>query len=152
VVREVAAPVQRVWDTLTDWPSHGRWVPMTTVRTLSDLPGGVGARFVARSGLGPLGFDDPMTVTTWQPPTDGSPGRCEFRKTGRVVEGFAAFTMTETSPGRTRLEWTEAITVVGVRRVPGAELVSRVMGRAVFGRAVARAAAEAESASVDRTS
>lgn len=95
-VVDVAAPLQAVWDRLTDWPSHGRWVPLTTVRVTTPLSTGVGARFCGRTSLAPagldrLGFDDPMEVTGWLPPADGLPGRCEIRKLGRVVRGTAAF-------------------------------------------------------------
>lgn len=95
-VVDVDAPVQDVWDRLTDWPSHTRWVPLTTVRVLTPLATGVGARFVGRTslsaaGLDRLGFDDPMEVTAWLPPADGLPGRCGIRKLGRLVRGSAAF-------------------------------------------------------------
>jgi hypothetical protein len=30
-----------------------------------------GTRFVGRSYLGPVGFDGPMTVTLFEPPTEG---------------------------------------------------------------------------------
>lgn len=95
-VVDVPAPPQVVWDRLTDWPSHTRWVPLTTVRVTTPLATGVGARFVGRTSLAAvrldrLGFDDPMEVTGWLPPADGLPGRCGIRKLGRVVRGSAAF-------------------------------------------------------------
>ncbi len=95
-VVDVDAPVQAVWDRLTDWPSHTRWVPLTTVRVLTPSATGVGARFVGRTSLAALGldragFDDTMEVTQWLPPGDGLPGRCGIRKLGRVVRGSAAF-------------------------------------------------------------
>lgn len=95
-VVDVPASVQDVWDRITDWPAHGRWVPLTVVRVTTPLATGVGARFVGRSSLAPLGldrvgFDDTMEVTTWLPPADGLPGRCEIRKLGRLVRGGAAF-------------------------------------------------------------
>lgn len=95
-VVDVPVPVQEVWDRLTDWPAHTRWVPLTTVRVATPLATGVGARFVGRTslaavGIDRLGFDDPMEVTAWLPPADGLPGRCGIRKLGRVVRGSAAF-------------------------------------------------------------
>lgn len=117
---EIAAGVQDVWDLLTDWPAHGRWVPLTAVRVLTPLATGVGARFVGRSslaavGLDRLGFDDPMEVTVWQPPADGLPGRCDVRKLGRVVRGTAGFDVVALpSPDgtpRTRVLWEEDIDI-----------------------------------------
>jgi uncharacterized protein YndB with AHSA1/START domain len=102
---EVAAPVSAVWAALTDWPRHGRWVPLTTVRTLTARPDGVGARFVGRTGAGPLAFDDPMEVTEWLPPGDGRPGRCAVRKLGRVVRGTAAFDVAPVDHDRTLVVW-----------------------------------------------
>lgn len=119
-VTEIAAPAQDVWDRLTDWPSHGRWVPLTRVSVLTPLATGVGARFVGRSslaviGLDRLGFDDPMEVTVWQPPTDGLPGRCDVRKLGRVVRGTAGFDVVALAPvdgsPRTRVLWEEDIDI-----------------------------------------
>ena len=50
-------------------------------------PGRCRRDFVGRTGMGPVGFHDPMTVTGWKPPTASDPGRCTVRKTGRVVLG-----------------------------------------------------------------
>ncbi|MGJ7442324.1 SRPBCC family protein [Aquipuribacter sp. MA13-13] len=117
---DVRAPVEDVWARMTDWPAHGRWVPMTTVRVLTPLAGGVGARFVGRSslavvGLDVLGFDDPMEVTLWRPPSGTGPGRCEVRKLGRVVTGTAAFDVVPVpqDDGRplTRVVWEEDIQI-----------------------------------------
>ncbi len=115
---DVRAPAGEVWALMTDWPAHGRWVPLTTVRVLTPLAGGVGARFVGHSslavvGLDRLGFDDPMEVTLWRPPSGTGPGRCEVRKLGRVVTGTAAFDVvpTPTADGTplTRVVWEEDI-------------------------------------------
>jgi len=95
-VVDVPVPVQDVWDRLTDWPCHTRWVPLTTVVVTTPRATGVGARFLGRTslaavGLDRLGFDDPMEVTDWLPPAGGLPGRCGIRKLGRLVRGRAAF-------------------------------------------------------------
>ena len=118
---DIEAPAGDVWALLTDWPAHGRWVPMTAVRVLPPLAPGVGARFVGRSslaslGLDRVGFDDPMEVTAWRPPTGTSPGRCEVRKLGRVVTGTAGFDVVALPAvdGRpaTRVVWDEDIEIV----------------------------------------
>lgn len=145
VRREVAAPAATVWRALVDWPAHGRWTPLTSVRTTSGRPDGVGAQFVARTGLGRLGFDDPMTVTQWNPPTAGGVGRCTVRKTGRVVHGGATFSVTPRDSG-CLVQWVEEVSVTGVRRWPFGRTASRLVGRLVFGRVLARMAREVESA------
>ncbi len=117
---DVPAPAADVWALMTDWPAHGRWVPLTRVRVLTPLAEGVGARFVGRSslavvGLDGLGFDDPMEVTAWQPPAGGRPGRCVVRKLGRAVTGTAAFDVVELppqdGPPLTRVVWEEDIEI-----------------------------------------
>jgi hypothetical protein len=145
VGRDIAAPAGRVWATLTDWPAHGRWVALTRVRTTSERVAGVGASFVTRTAVGPVGFDDPMTVTTWSPPTATEAGRCDLRKDGRFVLGSAAFVVRPLGPGRCRLEWTEDLEVAGLRRLPLAGAATRLAGRAVFGSVVRRLAREVEA-------
>src|SRR3954451_24040861 len=129
VRRELAAPAERGWAVVTDWPRHGSWVALTKVWTTSDRPDGVGASFVGRTGVGPLGFDDPMTGRRWEPPTGTTTGRCELRKTGRVVLGVASFAVVPLGADRSRLEWTEDVEVAGVRRLPFSGAASRVVGR-----------------------
>ena len=58
IVREVPLPPAEVFARLTEWERHGEVVPLTTI---TPRPGG----FLARTGVGPLGFDDPMDVVTW---------------------------------------------------------------------------------------
>lgn len=144
VRREVAAPAESVWSRLVDWPAHGRWVPLTTVTVTSAGAGGVGQTFVGRTGIGPVGFDDPMTVSVWQPPTDGREGRCTVRKTGRVVLGAADLTVRPLGPTRCAVEWTETADVVGLRRLPLAGRVTAWVGAVAFRRVLARMAAEVE--------
>ena len=110
-VRDVRAPAPAVWDALVDWPRHGDWVPLTVVRILTVRPGGVGARFVGRTGAGPLAFDDPMEVTAWQPPEGDRPGRCDVVKQGRVIGGSAWFSVAPLAAGRCRVAWHEDVTV-----------------------------------------
>lgn len=98
------------WALLTDWPSHSRWIPATVV-TVTEQTGGVGTRFVGRTGVGPLAFDDPMTVTVFEPPVDGRSGRCEVEKTGRVVLGAAGFVVRADGPTACTVTWWEDVTL-----------------------------------------
>lgn len=79
---------ETAWERLWDLQRHSVVIPLTTV-TL-DPPATALAQdveFRGRTGLGPLGFDDTMRVTHWQPPSDGSPGRAVMEKTSRVLGG-----------------------------------------------------------------
>ncbi|MFI5935533.1 SRPBCC family protein [Actinoplanes sp. NPDC051494] len=144
---EVAAPATRVWAELVDWPRHGDWVPLTVVRVTTANAGGVGAGFVARTGIGPLAFDDPMTVTRWQPPAGNSPGdtpgRCDVEKHGRLIHGTAWFEVTPLPGGHARATWHEDVTVTPHALTRHASPLLSAIGRIGFAhtlRAMARAA------------
>ncbi|MFD5573717.1 SRPBCC family protein [Streptomyces cadmiisoli] len=109
--RTVPLPLPEAWRRLTDWPRHGEVVPLTRVTVTTPPPTREGTRFVARSGVGPLAFDDPMEVTVWQPPTEDTPGRCRLDKRGRIVRGFAEIEVHPGPGGRTRVLWREELRV-----------------------------------------
>lgn len=139
VERTVHSSAVAVWGRLTDWRAHGGRVPLTRIVGVSAPATGVGARFTARTGVGAVGFDDPMEVVAWSPPGAGrAVGRCRLVKRGRVVRGWAEIEVygpeadTGYGEGPVRVVWREEI---GVRGVPRAldPLVART-ARAVFTR------------------
>ena len=109
----VARPAGAVWRRLTDWPQHGRWIPFTRVGLLTPHPDGVGARFVGRTALGPVGFDDPMEVVRWQPPAGDEAGDeagvCDVVKQGRLLAGRARFEVLPVGPARSVVTMTEDV-------------------------------------------
>ncbi|MGI5184444.1 SRPBCC family protein [Dactylosporangium sp. CA-152071] len=150
VTLDVAAPAGRVWAALVDWPRHGDWAPLTSVRVVTPRPDGIGATFVARSGIGRVGFDDPMTVAVWRPPAGDEPGdepgRCDVDKSGRVIHGTAAFDVIPLPGGRSLVVWHEDVTVMPhalTRRFP---LIVTAVGRIGFRRALRAMAREVERA------
>jgi hypothetical protein len=103
---DVAASAQATWDAVVDWERQGRWLPVTKVKVVAAGPDrGLGTRFVARTGVGPLAVVDRMTVTEWDPPR-----RATVTKTGRVMRGSAWFEVRPLDSGRCRLVWGEALT------------------------------------------
>lgn len=142
VSRAVRAPADVVWDVLTDWPLHGRWVPLTTVTVEVDT-GGVGSRFVGRTGVGRVAFDDPMEVVRWEPPVDGRPGVCLLVKRGSVVLGWARIEVRPTGRRRCRVTWTEDVEVAPAAWTGWASPVVSLAGRAMFGVVVLLAGREA---------
>ncbi|MFF9197630.1 SRPBCC family protein [Streptomyces sp. NPDC014779] len=132
--RTVALAPDEVWRRLTDWPAHGALVPLTRTRVLTTGPNGVGTRFTARTGLGRFGFDDPMEVVVFEPPAPGRPGLCRLEKRGRVVRGRAAFEVTGTDAGGSRVVWDEELRLRGVPAL--ADPLLAAAGRRVFGRAL----------------
>ena len=51
VSTEIAAPIDVVWNVLADWEGQSRWIPLTTVRVLTEHREGLGVRAAALSGL-----------------------------------------------------------------------------------------------------
>ncbi|AXG82281.1 SRPBCC family protein [Streptomyces paludis] len=138
--RATPLPADEAWRRLTDWPAHGRVVPLTRITVLTPGPTRTGTLFTARTGLGPLGFDDPMEVVHWQPPAPGVPGHCRLEKRGRAVTGWAEIRVRDDGPagdGRgARVCWEEDLRFAVLPR-PLDPLTARA-GRLVFGRAVGR--------------
>lgn len=100
VTERTGLPPEQAWARLVDWPRHAAHVPLTSIAV---RPGAVGqgAVFVARTGLGRFGFDDPMEVVSWDPPRF-----CRIEKRGRVMLGWAELSVRETGSGSV-VTWTE---------------------------------------------
>ena len=99
---DVDAPQDLVFAAATAWEVQHEWIPLTRTRTTQHDGRGVGGRFAAFTGVGRLGFDDPMIVTVWDPPH-----RCLTRKTGKVVKGSGCFEVSRTAQGLSRFTWTD---------------------------------------------
>jgi hypothetical protein len=96
---QVPAPPERTWRAVVDWPAQGEWMLATRVRG----DHGLGARVVARTGIGPVRFTDTMVITSWEPPH-----RCVVAHTGRVVRGAGVFEVVPAGTG-SEFRWTERL-------------------------------------------
>ena len=128
VVLDTPLPPRAAWDRLTDWAAHGRHVPLT--RVTARPPQGVGGGFVARTAVGPVGFDDPMEIVAWDPPR-----HCRIEKRGRVVLGWAELTVEPRGSG-SRVRWREQATPAHLPRF--ATGLATAAGRVLFGRVMRR--------------
>lgn len=105
----VDAPARHVWDYVTDWPRQGEWIPFTRVEVVGGGSArGVGGRIRAWTGFGPVGFWDPMTVTSWEEDQDGS-ARCEVLHRGSVVRGDGEFAVVAQGPETCTFVWWERL-------------------------------------------
>jgi hypothetical protein len=121
IVREVRLTPTDAWTRVTTWERHGEFVPLTRiVRT----PSG----FDAFTGVGPVGFHDPMDVVEWR-----EPSFCRLEKRGRVVTGWAELEV-EAVSGGSRVTWREDIQVRGLPRFMDG--VTRASSRALFSRVI----------------
>lgn len=133
VVRRTPRSADDAWARVTDWERHGHFIPFTTVSRLPGPAEGVGRIFVGRTALGPLGFDDPMEVTYWRPPSGGKPGVCRIVKRGDVVTGWAVLTVEPDGRGA-RVRWNESarFAIAG----PWLDWLTDLGGRLAFGHLV----------------
>ncbi|MDG4859587.1 SRPBCC family protein [Streptomyces sp. T-3] len=128
--------VQEAWLRVTDWPLHAAQVPLTETVVLTDPPARAGTRFVARTALGRLGFDDPMEVTVWEPPgPEAASGHCRLVKTGSFLTGWAEISVRPRGSG-SYVEWREDLRIARLPRL--ADPLTAVAGRVVFGLALRR--------------
>lgn len=98
-----------VWERLWDLDRHTAAVPLTVV---TGGPLAEGVRFVGRTGVGPLQFDDPMVVREWDPPR-----RCVIKKVGGLLLGQIEAVLEPVGTDRTLLTWKQDYSV---GRIPGA--------------------------------
>ncbi|WP_189932517.1 SRPBCC family protein [Streptomyces sulfonofaciens] len=155
VVRDSPYDLGETWRRLTSWERHADSVPLTRITVLTPAPNRVGTTFVARSGPAHsrwgrtragaavlrwtgarrLGFDDPMEVTRWQPPSDGAAGLCRLDKRGGLVTGWAEIEVRPRATGA-RVLWREELRVRGLPRF--LDPLLGAAARLVFGRAAGR--------------
>lgn len=166
IKRDVAAPASALWAAVTNFADYGRVIPLTQICCDPGQPG-IGWRFVGRTALGPLAFDDPMRIIEWTPPTEQGTGVFAVQKEGRVLAGWARVEVVPRGAGASRLRWSEEIrpALPSTGRLPRAtaDLAGHPSMRAVgrvaatvtgavsdtathvlFGRAVSGLAAQAE--------
>lgn len=141
LAREVVidAPGEAVFAAVTDWAAQGRWVPGTRVRPEGPADR-TGARIVAYTGVGPVGFRDPMEITAWDPPR-----LVGIRHTGRAVRGTGAFEVHAMPDGRSRFVWREEIEVPLGALGATAFMLARPALDAILGRALSNLSGLVES-------
>jgi carbon monoxide dehydrogenase subunit G len=128
--------VEEAWRRLTNWRSHGEWIPLTRMIVLhEDSEPGLGDKFIGRTGIGPIAFDDVMTVTQFEAP--GTRGFCEVTKSGRLIKGSASFEVMPTDVG-TAVIWVEDIPLPTVIDTVFGDAL-KVVGRLVFTSALRKA-------------
>ncbi|MFF1692749.1 SRPBCC family protein [Streptomyces sp. NPDC058257] len=137
--RESSLPTDEVWRRLTAWERHADVVPLTRIRVRTPPPSGEGTVFVARSGIGRLGFDDVMEVVTWRPVSgdehgNGGGGLCRLEKRGSFVTGWAEIEVSPRAGAGSTVAWREDLRVRWLPRIFDGVLVAA--GRWMFGRAV----------------
>jgi len=95
------APLQRVWDALSDLENQKNWMgDVDSLTFATDQSQGAGTEMIVATKVGPLRLNDRMLVTAWEPPT-----RMTVLHQG-TVQGTGEFVLAAIG-GATRLTWTE---------------------------------------------
>ncbi|MDN5795028.1 MAG: hypothetical protein L0H79_04675 [Intrasporangium sp.] len=117
VTRSAPVSAAQAWERVLDLRAHGEVIPFTTVRAAAGLTRG--SRFVARTAVGRVGFDDPMVVEAFRPPLADVPGFARIRKEGRVIRGRIDLVITcpSAQAGCSSVTWIQEISVYGVPRL-----------------------------------
>ena len=125
------------WSRVLDLRLHDRLIPFTRITRGMVPAAGLrpGSEFVARTGLGPIGFDDCMVVTDVTAPVADSAGHARIQKKGRVIRGSIELRVTPQQVGA-RVEWDQEISVWGVPRALG--WLTAKASRAAYGMALRR--------------
>lgn len=132
VTETSAEPVNRVWERVSDLVGHASGVPLQSVTSDPGEPE-VGWRFTPRTSLGPLGFDDPMVVTVWEPPR-----RLRVEKVGRVLAGWADISLAPLPDGGTRVTWQEEVVPAHTGIARRTRPLFDAAGKIIFRRALTR--------------
>lgn len=111
---KVKAPQQIVWERITDWEAHSQWIPFTKVSILERgrETTGVGTKFVGRTGIGSLAFDDVMTVDRCVSPKEtGEDGKCWITKNSPHLKGNADFHVVKIDENNSEIIWIENVSI-----------------------------------------
>jgi hypothetical protein len=108
---------REAWARVLDLRGHDRFIPFTRITqglaTASELhPGHL---FTARTAVGPVGFDDVMTVESITPPTGSAPGKARIVKGGPLVLGAVDLTVSAHDGGST-VRWSQDVGVARLGR------------------------------------
>ena len=104
---EINTPIGIAFQYLTDWPKQQEWMLGTRVEVKTEGDARyVGGKIAAFTGIGPLGFWDTMTITTWQ-----APHYVEVDHTGKLVRGIGYMRFTEINSERCVFEWGEVLEI-----------------------------------------
>lgn len=104
LTQRVKAPQQIVFEKIVDWPSQGEWMLGTTVWVTKNAGKEVGGEFAAFTGIGKLGFVDPMRITHWDPPHAVS-----VLHLGSIVKGTGEMRVVKISERESDFIWSETL-------------------------------------------
>lgn len=115
---QVPLSPEETWARIVDVTAHGRVVPFTTGVGPAPVDVVTGSRLIARTALGPIGFDDVMTVSSCEPAR-----YVQFVKVGKVLGGRIAVEWASVDGAwgeSTHVRWQQTVEFPWARRLPNA--------------------------------
>ena len=106
------SPVE-AWRRVADVSQHGQVVPLTVGSGPTPQQVRVGSRLVARTALGPVGFDDVMIVR------EADEGRrLVLEKVGQLLGGLVTVSVAAHAGGGARVAWRQSIELPWLANAP----------------------------------
>ncbi len=93
---------QQAFAFITDWERQQSWIPATRI-TKKQHDDRAGGSVIARTSLLGIGFNDRMSITTYD-----APHNCAVRHTGKLVRGQGQF-IVESVGAQSRFTWLEDV-------------------------------------------
>lgn len=104
LTQRVKASQEKVFAEIVNWPSQSAWMLGTKVWVTKNDGVGVGGEFAAFTGIGKLGFIDPMQITKWNPPHEVS-----VVHLGKFVRGTGEMKVEKISEDESDFIWSESL-------------------------------------------
>ena len=106
ITQRVKANREKVFAAMVDWPSQSDWMVGTKVWVTKNDGVGIGGEFAAFTGIGKMGFIDPMRITHWNPPSEVS-----VLHLGKVVKGTGEMKIEKISETSSDFIWSESLEI-----------------------------------------
>jgi hypothetical protein len=104
LTQRVKASQEEVFAEIVNWPGQSAWMLGTEVWVTKNNGVGVGGEFAAFTGIGKLGFVDPMKITHWNPPSEVS-----VLHLGKFVKGTGEMKVERISENESDFIWSESL-------------------------------------------
>jgi hypothetical protein len=104
LTQRVKAPAEKVFAEIVNWPAQSEWMVGTKVWVTKNQGVGVGGEFAAFTGIGKLGFIDPMRITHWDPPHEVS-----VLHLGNFVKGTGLMKVEKIDDDTSDFIWSESL-------------------------------------------
>lgn len=104
LTQRVKASQDEVFAEIVNWSGQSAWMLGTKVWVTKNNGVGVGGEFAAFTGIGKLGFVDPMQITHWNPPSEVS-----VLHLGKFVKGTGEMKVEKISEKESDFIWSESL-------------------------------------------